>query len=99
MRSMSVTAPARVLLDRERSDAAAARPARTAVDHLDSSPGIGRDAYRLCVDDNKAGKGSIVVALVWLAFYVVAAVHSLIAAPAPPPSTAQPPALAAPSPR
>jgi hypothetical protein len=54
----------------------------TTVDHFDSSPNIGRDAYRLSVHESTAGKGSIVVGLLWLALIVIAVAPSLIPQPA-----------------
>ena len=54
----------------------------TTVDHFDSRPNIGRDAYRLSVHESTAGKGSIVVGLLWLALIVIAVAPSLIPQPA-----------------
>jgi hypothetical protein len=72
----------------------------TTIDHSDSRPNIGRDAYRLSVHESTVGKGSIVVGLVWLAFYVIAVVYSLMSQPAPSTSTAKSPAsMAVQSPR
>jgi hypothetical protein len=71
-----------------------------AVDRFDSIPNIGRDAYRLSVHESTVAKGSIVVGLVWLAFYAIAVVYSLVSAPAPLTATAKPPAsIAVSSPR
>jgi hypothetical protein len=38
---------------------------------------VGRDAYP-AYDHREVGIGSVVVASIWLAFYVIAAVHSLV---------------------
>jgi hypothetical protein len=54
----------------------------TTIDHSDSRPSIGRDAYRLSVHESTVGKGTIVVGVVWLALYVIAVVPSLISQPA-----------------
>jgi hypothetical protein len=54
----------------------------TTIDHSDSRPNIGRDAYRLSVHESTVGKGTIVVGVVWLALYVFAVVPSLIYQPA-----------------
>jgi hypothetical protein len=67
MRSTLLTAADLLSLDHDRFGAAG---------HLDGKADIGRDAYRL--HERTVGIGSIVVSLVWLAFYVVATVHPLI---------------------
>ena len=61
----------------------------TTVDHFDSKPNIGRDAYRLSDHDRTVGKGSIVMGLLWLALIVIAVTPSLIPQPAALASTAK----------
>jgi hypothetical protein len=56
--------------------------------HFDGNPDIGRDAYRL--HEGPVGMGSIVVSLVWLAFYVIATVDPLISEHAQVASTVKP---------
>jgi len=53
----------------------------TTIDHSDSRPNIGRDAYPLSVHESTVGKGTIVVGVVWLVLYVFAVVPSLISQP------------------
>jgi hypothetical protein len=99
MRSKPATVPDSFLLDGDRFGVAADRSGVKAVDRFDGNPNIGRDAYRLSVNESTVGKGSIVVSLLWLAFYVIAVAYSLISEPAPLTATAKPPAsIAAPSP-
>ena len=100
MRSRPATVPGPFLFEVDRSGATADRSGVQAVDRFDSSPSIGRDAYRLSVHESTVGKGSIVVGLVWLAFYGIAVVYSLVSQPAPSTSTAKSPAsIAVQSPR
>src|SRR5262245_51586111 len=101
MRLKPATVPDPFLFEADGSRATAEQPGVQAVDRFDSSPSIGRDAYRLSVHESTVGKGSIVVGLVWLAFYGIAVVYSLIAQPAPSTSTAKSPAssIAVQSPR
>jgi hypothetical protein len=100
MQSKPATVAAPFLFEADRAGATAGPAGVQAVDRFDGSPNIGRDAYRLSAHDSTVGKGSIVVALVWLAFYVIAMAYPLISEPAPLTSTAKPSApMAAPSPR
>src|SRR5262245_17055738 len=100
MRSRLATVADHLLFEGDRSDVTADQRGVTAVDRFDSSPNVGRDAYRLSTHESTVAKGSIAVGLVWLAFYAIAIVYSLIFAPAPVTSTAQSPAsIAVPSPR
>jgi hypothetical protein len=73
---MTISSP-RPLAFTEISARASARPAQGRGDlaAFDTCE-IGRDAYPPS-DHSKAGAGSIVVASIWLAFYGIAAVHSL----------------------
>lgn len=98
MRSKPMSVPDGILFNGHRPRVTPARCGMRATDHFDGHPDIGRDAYRL--HENAVGMGSIVVSLVWLAFYVVATVHPLISGPAPQTSTVKPPvSIALPSSR
>ena len=100
MQSKPATVPVLILFEVDRSSATADQSGVQAVDRFDSSPSIGRDAYRLSVQESTVGKGSIVVGLVWLAFYGIAVVYSLMSEPGPSTSTAKSPAsIAVQSPR
>ena len=100
MRSKPVTVPGYFLFDIDRLGVTADRSGVTTVDHSDSRPNIGRDAYRLSVHESPVGKGTIVVGLVWLALYVIAVVPLLMSQPAPSASTAKSPvSIAVQSPR
>ena len=100
MRSRPATVADPFLFEGDRSGVAADRSSVTAIDRFDGNPNIGRDAYRLSVNESTVGKGSIVVSLVWLVLYVMAVVYSLISEPAPVTATVKPPAsIAVPSPR
>lgn len=100
MQSKPATVSDPFLFEVDRSGATADRAGVQAVDRFDSSPSIGRDAYRLSVHESTVGKGSIVIGLVWLAFYGIAVVYSLISEPAPSTATAKSPAsIAVQSPR
>ncbi len=99
MRSRLGTVPDLFVFEGDRSGVTASQRAVKAANDSDS-PSIGRDAYRLSPHESTAGQGSIVVGLVWLAFYVMAVVYSLISEPAPLTSTARPAApIAIPAPR
>jgi hypothetical protein len=69
MRSRPATVPASFLFEADRFGA-------QTVNHFDSSPDVGRDAYRLGSRDAAVGAGSVVIGILWLALYVMAVLYT-----------------------
>jgi hypothetical protein len=91
MRSRPAPVADPLLFDGDWSGGSADRSRVTAVDHFDSSPTIGRDAYKLPSLEATVGTGTVLIGFLWLALYAIAVVHILASqhrAPASIPKTA-----------
>ena len=77
MRPKPATVADFYVVDGDQSGAATDPSCANAGDRFDTSPSIGRDAYRLASREATVGTGTIVIGLLWLALYVFAAVSTL----------------------
>jgi hypothetical protein len=77
MRSGPTTFSDPLLLEGDQSRVTARRSGVKYVNHVESTPDIARDAYRLAVQD--AGVASAVIGCLWLAVYVIAVLYALAA--------------------
>ena len=76
MRSRPAPVADPLLFDGDWSGGSADRSRVTAVDHFDSSPTIGRDAYKLPSLEATVGTGTVLIGFLWLALYVIALVQT-----------------------